>query len=234
MTTIQARVLNVLSEQLGFAVAEIKPEHELCGALNCDSLGCVEVMMGLESEFEIEIDDDKFSALVTVRDVVDYISVVINIDSRADRSEMCDAITAYHAQHPSAAIHIDNRADHAEAQRMVGETVSSRNIQLFHFDAKDRSFMVPLVQLTEPSTPLTNEQAMETLRRLLANYQKSYGLYHGGYFFGQLNAYLTARIISLEQYLELYNMKPAEGALSAAPVAQPAEPAAAHGCCDEP
>ncbi len=52
------KVREVLSYQLDVDVAEITPQTELRD-LNADSLGIVEVIMGLEEAFEISIGDEE-------------------------------------------------------------------------------------------------------------------------------------------------------------------------------
>lgn len=73
---LQQRILKVVSKTLGDNHGSLQPEHELKQDIGCDSLDCVEIMMALENEFEIEIDDDKFEKLTTVQDVIDYVAGV--------------------------------------------------------------------------------------------------------------------------------------------------------------
>lgn len=88
---LQQRILKVLAETLDSNPATIKPEHELKQDIGCDSLDCVEIMMALEEEFEIEIDDDKFEKLTTVQHVIDYVAGVCNIkQSPAERTAFFD------------------------------------------------------------------------------------------------------------------------------------------------
>lgn len=70
---LQQRILKIVAKTLDSNPATIQPEHELRQDIGCDSLDCVEIMMALENEFNIEIDDDKFATLKTVQQVIDYI-----------------------------------------------------------------------------------------------------------------------------------------------------------------
>lgn len=70
---LQQRILKVVAETLDSNPATIRPEHELKQDIGCDSLDCVEIMIALENEFEVEIDDDKFEKCTTVQDVIEYI-----------------------------------------------------------------------------------------------------------------------------------------------------------------
>ena len=74
------RVINVISNQIGESVDYVQPEKELKQDLNCDSLDCVEIMIGLEEEFNIELNDDAFLKLVTVQNVIDHILDVCNTE----------------------------------------------------------------------------------------------------------------------------------------------------------
>lgn len=75
---LQQRILKVVAETLDSNPSTIQPEHELRQDIGCDSLDCVEIMMALENEFEIEIDDDKFETCTTMQDVINYVAGVCN------------------------------------------------------------------------------------------------------------------------------------------------------------
>lgn len=70
---IEERIANVLVEQLGCSPEEVRPEASIVGDLYADSLDCVELIMALEEEFDIDIDDDSFFALKTVGDLAGYV-----------------------------------------------------------------------------------------------------------------------------------------------------------------
>ena len=63
---IIADVLNVQKE-------EIKPETTFVDDLGADSLDIFQIIMGIEEEFDIEIDNDEAEKIVTVQDAVDQI-----------------------------------------------------------------------------------------------------------------------------------------------------------------
>lgn len=46
--------------------------------LEADSIGLVELIMGIEDEYEIEIDDENADKIKTVRDAVEYLEAIIN------------------------------------------------------------------------------------------------------------------------------------------------------------
>ena len=68
-----ARVVAVLADKLSKNEAEIMPESIIREDLGADSLDMVEIIMGLEDEFDIEIPDEDAADIKTVAEVVAYI-----------------------------------------------------------------------------------------------------------------------------------------------------------------
>ncbi len=73
MTNSKEAVISMIAEQLGMPEEEIKTTDRFVDDLGADSLHVVELIMGLEEEFEIEINDEDFEKLVTVQQIVDFI-----------------------------------------------------------------------------------------------------------------------------------------------------------------
>ena len=73
MSDIEARVKNVIQQQLGVREEDIIDEASLHDDLGVDSLDHVEIGMAMEEEFEIEIPDADWEPLKTVKDVIEYI-----------------------------------------------------------------------------------------------------------------------------------------------------------------
>ena len=67
------RVKAVIVDQLGADESSITLESSFVDDLGADSLDIVELIMGLETEFEIEIPDDQAEKISTVGDAVNYI-----------------------------------------------------------------------------------------------------------------------------------------------------------------
>ena len=63
------RVKNVIVDQL----SEVTLEASFVDDLGADSLDVVELIMGLETEFDIEIPDEDAEKISTVGDAVEYI-----------------------------------------------------------------------------------------------------------------------------------------------------------------
>jgi acyl carrier protein len=64
---------NIIVDQLGVAESEVTPDAHFQDDLGADSLDIVEMIMALESEFGIEVSDEKAETLQTVGDVVKFI-----------------------------------------------------------------------------------------------------------------------------------------------------------------
>lgn len=71
--SVDEKVKDIISEQLGVKKEEIKPESSFIDDLGADSLDTVEVVMALEEEFGIEIPDEDAEKITTVGDAVKYI-----------------------------------------------------------------------------------------------------------------------------------------------------------------
>ena len=67
------RVRKVVVEQLDVNNDEVTPQASFVDDLGADSLDVVELVMGLEEEFDIEIPDEDAEKMGTVADAVKYI-----------------------------------------------------------------------------------------------------------------------------------------------------------------
>jgi acyl carrier protein len=68
------RVKKVTVEKLGVKPEEVVESASFTEDLGADSLDVVELVMGFEDEFEIDIPDDEVGSIKTVGDAVSYIS----------------------------------------------------------------------------------------------------------------------------------------------------------------
>ena len=66
------RVKNVIVDQLSVDADEVTLEASFVDDLGADSLDVVELIMGLETEFDIEIPDEDAEKISTVGDAVEY------------------------------------------------------------------------------------------------------------------------------------------------------------------
>jgi acyl carrier protein len=70
---IEAKVKEIIVEQLGVDAAEVKTEASFVNDLGADSLDTVELVMALEESFDMEIPDEEAEKIQTVGQAVDYI-----------------------------------------------------------------------------------------------------------------------------------------------------------------
>ena len=70
---IEAKVIDIVSKQLGVDKDEIKLESSFANDLNADSLDTVELVMAFEEEFGSEISDSEAEKILTVGDAVKFI-----------------------------------------------------------------------------------------------------------------------------------------------------------------
>lgn len=68
------KIRDVVAKELKIEDKEkIKPTSRFKEDLNVDSLDTIELIMGLEDAFNLEIDDESAEKMLTVQDVIDYL-----------------------------------------------------------------------------------------------------------------------------------------------------------------
>ena len=72
-SAVEAKVREIICEQLGVSEDEVTPETSFIEDLGADPLDIVELVMALEEEYEMEISDEEAEKIRTVQDVVNYI-----------------------------------------------------------------------------------------------------------------------------------------------------------------
>lgn len=73
MADIEAKVKEIIVEQLGVDAKEVSVQASFVNDLGADSLDTVELVMAFEEEFNIEIPDDDAEKIQTVGHAVDYL-----------------------------------------------------------------------------------------------------------------------------------------------------------------
>ena len=71
--TVEKRIENILVTLLDISPDRIVPEARFHDDFSTDSLDDVELIMGAEEEFDIEIPDEDAEHILTVQDAIDYI-----------------------------------------------------------------------------------------------------------------------------------------------------------------
>ena len=77
LKTIEEKVINIISEQMGVDKAQITRETSFINDLNADSLDTVELVMEFEDEFDTTIPDEEAEKIQTVGAAIDYIAKVL-------------------------------------------------------------------------------------------------------------------------------------------------------------
>jgi acyl carrier protein len=77
VNAVEAKVTEIVSEQMGVDKAEITRETSFINDLNADSLDTVELVMEFEDEFDMSIPDEEAEKIQTVGAAIDYIMEVI-------------------------------------------------------------------------------------------------------------------------------------------------------------
>ena len=73
---IEAKVIEIVSEQMGVDKAEITRETSFINDLNADSLDTVELVMEFEDEFDMSIPDEEAEKIQTIGAAIDYIAKI--------------------------------------------------------------------------------------------------------------------------------------------------------------
>ncbi|HJD41896.1 MAG TPA: acyl carrier protein [Candidatus Mediterraneibacter quadrami] len=72
------KLQDIIVDVLNVQKDEIKPETTFVDDLGADSLDIFQIIMGIEEEFDIEIDNDEAEKIVTVQDAVDQIKKAVD------------------------------------------------------------------------------------------------------------------------------------------------------------
>ena len=73
MASVQERVIDIVSTQLGVDKEKVTSETSFVNDLGADSLDTVELVMELEEEFDINIPDDAAEKIQKVGQAIEFI-----------------------------------------------------------------------------------------------------------------------------------------------------------------
>lgn len=77
LQAVEAKVIEIVSEQMGVDKGEITRETSFINDLNADSLDTVELVMEFEDEFDMSIPDEEAEKIQTVGAAIDYIAEIV-------------------------------------------------------------------------------------------------------------------------------------------------------------
>mgnify|MGYP004470557847 CR=1 FL=1 len=72
------KLQEIIADVMNVPKEEITPDTTFVDDLGADSLDIFQIIMGIEEEFDIEIDNDAAEKIVTVRDAVNQIKNVVD------------------------------------------------------------------------------------------------------------------------------------------------------------
>ena len=71
------KLQKIIAEVLNLSEEEIRPDSRFVDDLGADSLDVFQIIMGIEEEFDIEIDNEEAEKITTVQDAVDQIKKAV-------------------------------------------------------------------------------------------------------------------------------------------------------------
>ena len=72
------KLQEIIADVLNVQKDEIKPDTTFVDDLGADSLDIFQIIMGIEEEFDIEIDSEEAEKILTVQDAVDQIKKAVD------------------------------------------------------------------------------------------------------------------------------------------------------------
>ncbi|MEG1602374.1 MAG: acyl carrier protein [Cloacibacillus sp.] len=80
MEEVQLKLKEIVMDRLNAEEEQIKPEASFVEDLGADSLDIVELIMGIEEEFDIEIPDEDAEKLTTVGEAMSYVKTKLSVE----------------------------------------------------------------------------------------------------------------------------------------------------------
>ena len=80
MEEITTRLREIVMDRLDVEEDQIKPEASFVEDLGADSLDIVELIMGIEEEFDIEIPDEDAEKLTNVGEAMNYVKGKLGVE----------------------------------------------------------------------------------------------------------------------------------------------------------
>ncbi len=82
--TIQSRVLKVIANTQRIPLERVKPDSTF-EELGIDSMDSINILFDLESEFDIEIDDEDAKKIHTIHEMVEGVTYLVNAKQNASQ-----------------------------------------------------------------------------------------------------------------------------------------------------
>ena len=80
MEEVMAKLKDIVVDRLNVEEDQVKPDASFVEDLGADSLDIVELIMGIEEEFDIEIPDEEAEKLSNVGEALEYVKKKLNLE----------------------------------------------------------------------------------------------------------------------------------------------------------
>lgn len=74
---VEGKVKGIIARQLCVDEDEVTPGANLVDDLGADSLDMIELCMQVEEDFDLELPDEDFENVKTVKDILDYVTAKV-------------------------------------------------------------------------------------------------------------------------------------------------------------
>lgn len=78
---VLTRVKKTISELYGIQVSTMEESDEISKDMGIDSLDLIELCMALDSYYKIEIKEEEYKSMTTLKDLVDCVCTLVTIQS---------------------------------------------------------------------------------------------------------------------------------------------------------
>ena len=78
---IEKEIVEIIAEVSGFEEDEITPEKDFNKDLEIDSIKAIEITVAIEKKFKISIRDEDVPNITTVKNAVDLVNTLINLET---------------------------------------------------------------------------------------------------------------------------------------------------------
>jgi acyl carrier protein len=74
MSEKETKIKQIIAEKLGVSEDKVTPQTSFADDLGADSLDIIEIIMGFEDAFNIEISEEDTEKIRTLKDAMDYLA----------------------------------------------------------------------------------------------------------------------------------------------------------------
>lgn len=71
------KIKTIIVEEVGIQEELVTPQTKISADLGVDSISFINAVMAIEDSFDVVMDEDRLTKLVTVQDLVDYVEELV-------------------------------------------------------------------------------------------------------------------------------------------------------------